>query len=99
MNANPFTLGHRYLIEQALQKVAHLFVIAVKEEISMFSCHERLSMIQQGCADLQRVTVCEGSDYAISAATFPTYFLKELSEAKIMIYGLDFITRVIEAII
>ena len=81
MNANPFTLGHRYLIEQALQKVAHLFVIAVKEEISMFSCHERLSMIQQGCADLQRVTVCEGSDYAISAATFPTYFLKELSEA------------------
>lgn len=81
MNANPFTLGHRYLIEQAMQKVAHLFVIAVKEEVSMFSCHERLSMIRQGCAGLQRVTVCEGSDYAISAATFPTYFLKELSEA------------------
>ncbi len=81
MNANPFTLGHRYLIEQALQKVAHLYVIAVKEEVSMFSCHERLSMIRKGCADLQRVTVCEGSDYAISAATFPTYFLKELSEA------------------
>ena len=81
MNANPFTLGHRYLIEQAMQKVAHLFVIAVKEEVSMFSCQERLFMIRQGCADLPRVTVCEGSDYAISAATFPTYFLKELSEA------------------
>lgn len=81
MNANPFTLGHRYLIEQALQKVTHLFVIVVKEDVSMFSYQERLSMIRQGCADLQRVTVCEGSDYAISAATFPTYFLKEMSEA------------------
>lgn len=81
MNANPFTLGHRYLIEQALQKVAHLFVIAVNENVSMFCSHERLDMIRHGCADLQRVTVCEGSDYAISAATFPTYFLKELSDA------------------
>ncbi len=81
MNANPFTLGHRYLIEQAAQRVSHLFVIAVKEEASLFPYQERIAMIQQGCADLQNVTVCEGSDYAISAATFPTYFLKELSEA------------------
>ncbi len=81
MNANPFTLGHRYLIEQAAQRVTHLFVIAVKEEASLFPYQDRLSMIRQGCSDFQNVTVCEGSNYAISAATFPTYFLKELSEA------------------
>ena len=81
MNANPFTIGHRYLLEQASMRVAHLYVIAVKEDASLFSYQERLSMIKQGCADLKNVTVCEGSDYAISAVTFPTYFLKELSEA------------------
>ena len=81
MNANPFTFGHRYLVEQASIRVAHLYVIAVKEDASLFSYQERLSMIKQGCADLKNVTVCEGSDYAISAVTFPTYFLKELSEA------------------
>ena len=81
MNANPFTFGHRYLVEQASLRVEHLYVIAVKEEASLFSYQERLAMIKQGCADLKNVIVCEGSDYAISAVTFPTYFLKELSEA------------------
>lgn len=81
MNANPFTLGHRYLVEQAAQKVARLYVIAVKEEASLFSYDERLAMIRSGVSDINNVTVCEGSDYAVSATTFPTYFLKRLSDA------------------
>ena len=36
-------------------------------------------MIRQGCDGL--ADVVEGSDYQISAATFPTYFLKDLSDA------------------
>lgn len=81
MNANPFTMGHRYLVEQAAQKVAQLYVIAVKEEASLFSYDERLAMIRSGVSDINNVTVCEGSDYAVSATTFPTYFLKRLSDA------------------
>ncbi len=81
MNANPFTLGHRYLVEQAAQNVARLYVIAVKEEASLFSSDERLAMIRSGVAHINNVTVCEGSDYAVSATTFPTYFLKRLSDA------------------
>lgn len=81
MNANPFTLGHRYLVEQAAQNVARLYVIAVKEEASLFSYDERLAMIRSGVAHINNVTVCEGSDYAVSATTFPTYFLKRLSDA------------------
>ncbi len=81
MNANPFTLGHRYLVELAAQKVAHLYVIAVKEEASLFGYAERLAMIRNGVSDINNVTVCEGSDYAVSATTFPTYFLKRLSDA------------------
>ena len=79
MNANPFTLGHKYLIEKASEQVDKLFVIPVKEDVSLFPYSERLGMIRSGCEGL--ATVLDGSDYQISAATFPTYFLKDLSEA------------------
>ena len=79
MNANPFTLGHKYLVEKASGQVDKLFVIPVKEDLSLFPYSERLEMIKSGCDGL--ATVLDGSDYQISAATFPTYFLKDLSEA------------------
>lgn len=81
MNANPFTKGHRYLVEQAASLVDNLYVIVVKEDRSRFPYVERKAMIDAGCAGLDNVVVCEGSDYAISAATFPTYFLKKLDDA------------------
>lgn len=81
MNANPFTLGHRYLVEQAAQQASTLYVIAVREDRSTFSYQERLSMIKAGCEDLDNVIVVEGSDYAISELTFPTYFLKQVTDA------------------
>ena len=87
MNANPFTLGHRYLVEQAsvILSGAHraesksLTIIPVRENRSLFPYSERLAMIRQGSEDW--ADVVEGSDYQISAATFPTYFLKDLSDA------------------
>lgn len=89
MNANPFTKGHRYLIEQAARQVDNLYVIAVKEDRSQFGYSERLAMIQAGCRNLGNVTVCEGSDYAVSAATFPSYFLKTLDTASDTQMSLD----------
>ncbi|MBQ1774264.1 MAG: [Prevotella sp.] len=95
MNANPFTRGHRYLIEQAARQVDRLFVMAVKEDLSTFGYEERLAMIQAGCRELNNVSVVEGSDYAISATTFPTYFLKQLSDASDtqMMLDLDLFAR------
>lgn len=81
MNANPFTLGHRYLIKKAAEQVEHLYVIAVKEEASLFGYDERLAMIRSGVGGISNVTVCEGSDYAVSSTTFPTYFLKRVTDA------------------
>lgn len=81
MNANPFTLGHQYLAEQAAGQVDELFVMVVSEDRSDFPFRERLAMVQAGTAHLPNVRVCETGPYAVSAATFPTYFLKELSEA------------------
>ena len=95
MNANPFTRGHQYLIEQAAQQVEHLFVIPVKEDKSLFPYVERKAMIEAAIKLIESkspslsgegrggasITLCDGSDYAISAATFPTYFLKKLDDA------------------
>jgi len=143
MNANPFTLGHQYLLEQAAQQVDTLYVIPVKEDLSQFPYTERLAMIRAACTYSEptschserseespvtvraseenyflcscsknqfssekiapgssswqkigfsqsvaknnflpsKAVVLEGSDYQISAATFPTYFLKDLSDA------------------
>ena len=85
MNANPFTQGHRYLVEQASLSFRapegrrNLTIIPVKEDASRFPYSERLEMIRTGSGDM--ADVVEGSDYQISAATFPTYFLKNLSDA------------------
>lgn len=81
MNCNPFTLGHRYLIEQAAQQVQTLYILVVREDCSMFSYDERKAMIVRGVAHINNVVVCDGSEYSISATTFPTYFLKCLSDA------------------
>ena len=81
MNANPFTRGHRYLVEQAAATASTLYVIVVREDRSTFSYAERLAMIQAGCQGLDNVVVVEGSDYAISELTFPTYFLKQVTDA------------------
>lgn len=81
MNCNPFTLGHRYLIEQAAKQVEQLYVMVVREDCSLFAYTERKAMVEQGVADIENVSVIDGSDYTISRATFPTYFLKRLDDA------------------
>lgn len=80
MNSNPFTLGHQYLVEQAARLVDTLYVIVVAEDKSLFTSEERLSMVTEGCAHLKNVIVCRGSQYIISAATFPSYFIKKMDD-------------------
>ncbi|CAK6496722.1 [Citrate [pro-3S]-lyase] ligase [Pantoea sp. Nvir] len=77
MNANPFTLGHQYLIEQAAQACDWLHVFVVEEDLSTFSFRDRLAMVQAGSQHLPNITVHPGSKYIISRGTFPGYFLKE----------------------
>lgn len=76
MNCNPFTLGHRYLIERAAAESSHVFVLVVEEDISIFPFDVRLRLIRQGTIDLPNVTVIPGGRYTISSLTFPSYFMK-----------------------
>lgn len=77
MNANPFTLGHRYLVEQAAAQCDWLHLFVVKEDASFFRYADRWALIEKGVAGMDNVTLHPGSSYLISRATFPGYFLKE----------------------
>ena len=81
MNCNPFTRGHRYLIETAAAECDRLYVFVLSEDRSEFSTHDRMEMVRLGTADIPNVTVLPTGPYLISAATFPTYFLKERDKA------------------
>ena len=82
MNCNPFTLGHRYLVERAARECDRLYVFVLSEDRSYFKAEDRMAMVKAGTADLPNVTVLPTGPYLISSATFPTYFLKDQSSAQ-----------------
>ncbi|MGN0399636.1 MAG: [citrate (pro-3S)-lyase] ligase [Blautia sp.] len=77
MNANPFTKGHAHLIASAAAACPFLHVFVLSEDASEFPADVRLRLVQEGCADFPNVMVHGSSDYLISHATFPDYFLKD----------------------
>lgn len=89
MNCNPFTRGHRYLIETAAGDCDHLYVFVLSEDKSRFSAEDRMALVEAGTADIPNVTVLPTGPYLISSATFPTYFLKEREKAQTIQCQLD----------
>lgn len=84
MNCNPFTKGHRHLIETSAKEVELLLVFVVEEDRSYFPFQDRFRMVKEGTKDLENVQVLSGGRFMISALTFPEYFIKELvQEAEI----------------
>lgn len=77
MNANPFTLGHLSLVEQAAKgcDTVHLFVLS--EEASLVPFDVRWKLVTEGVAHLNNVICHPSGPYMISSATFPSYFLKD----------------------
>lgn len=80
MNCNPFTLGHKYLIEEAAAKEKHVLIFMVEEDRSLFPFKARYEIVKKGISHLKNVTVIPGGEYIISSATFPSYFLREESK-------------------
>ena len=74
MNANPFTLGHQYLVEKAAAEndIVHLFIVS--EDKSLVPFQVRKKLVQAGVAHLPNVYCHESGSYIISSATFPSYF-------------------------
>lgn len=76
MNANPFTLGHRALVEHAAKNCEVLIIFVVQEDASVFPFSDRLELVKEGTKDIKNIIVVPGGDYIISQATFPSYFVK-----------------------
>lgn len=74
MNANPFTLGHRWLVEYAASKVDLLHVFIVSEDVSLVPLSVREQLVREGTADLGNLVYHQTGPYMISNATFPSYF-------------------------
>jgi [citrate (pro-3S)-lyase] ligase len=78
VNGNPFTLGHLHLVEQAAARVDRLYLFVVREDRSAFPFAVRFRLAREATAHLANETVLDTSRYAVSAGTFPSYFLKRL---------------------
>lgn len=77
VNCNPFTLGHRYLLEYAASRCQRLHIFVVWEDRSSFPAEVRYRLVKEGISHLPNTVIHKGKDYIISEATFPSYFLKE----------------------
>lgn len=89
MNCNPFTLGHRYLIEQAAANCDHLIVFVVQEDKSMFPFDDRLKLVMDGTSDIKNISVVPSSEFIISSLTFSEYFNKSEIQDHLIDSSLD----------
>lgn len=80
MNCNPFTLGHKYLIEKSSSLVDLLVVFVVEENLSFFEFKDRFQLVQEGANCCKNVCVVPSGKFIISSMTFPSYFRKETEQ-------------------
>ena len=82
INGNPFTLGHQYLVEYAAARVPRLYVFVVREDRSVFPFDLRYQLAREGIAHVANAVLLDTSRYAVSAGTFPSYFLRQHDDAR-----------------
>jgi [citrate (pro-3S)-lyase] ligase len=80
INGNPFTRGHQYLVETAAAQVDTLYVFIVREDRSVFPFAARFRLAEEATRHLSNVVLLDTSRYAVSAGTFPSYFLRQNDE-------------------
>ena len=77
LNANPFTLGHQYLVEKASREsdILHLFIVS--EDASLVPFEVRKRLVIEGTSHLKNIIYHDTGAYIISSSTFPSYFQKD----------------------
>lgn len=77
MNANPFSLGHQYLVSHATSEndVVHLFMVS--DDCSLIPYAVRKKLILEGTSQFSNLIYHDTGSYLISNATFPSYFQKD----------------------
>jgi len=77
MNCNPFTLGHKFLIQEARMQCDFLYIFVVEEDKSFFSFADRFMLVKAATSELGNVKVIPSGSFIISSITLPEYFLKD----------------------
>lgn len=76
VNCNPFTNGHKFLIEKAAKENEVVYLFVVEEERSAFPFSVRWELIHKGTRHLTNVVMVRGGMYVVSGSIFPSYFLR-----------------------
>ncbi len=84
VNCNPFTNGHKYLIEKAASENEIIYLFVVEEDQSAFPFSVRWELIRKGLQHLRNVIMVKGGMYVVSGAIFPSYFLKNEQVSDVM---------------
>ncbi|MDP2337056.1 MAG: [citrate (pro-3S)-lyase] ligase [Bacteroidota bacterium] len=84
VNCNPFTNGHKYLIEKASAENEIVYLFVVEEDLSVFPFSVRWELIRKGIGHLKNVVMVRGGMYIVSGAIFPSYFLKNETVSDVM---------------
>ena len=71
-NCNPFTKGHRYLVEYAASRCKYLHLFILSEEQEFISSDARFHMVSEGVKDLKNVILHRTSDYLCLLYTSPS---------------------------
>lgn len=81
MNANPFTKGHEFLVDYAVDKVDLLIVFVVSEDKSDFLFADRFNMVKMGVEKYSDKVLVVPSGIIASSIYFSEYFVEDKCKA------------------
>jgi [citrate (pro-3S)-lyase] ligase len=76
INADPFSLGHQYLVECAAARTDTVYVLVPNEGRFVLPLVDRLELARRGTAHIPNAVVTDAGPYVLGPATVPAYFLK-----------------------
>ena len=83
VNCNPFTKGHKFLIEKACKENRVVYLFVVEEDRSSFTFDVRWKLIKEELGHVDNLVMVKGGNYVVSGTIFPSYFLKHEKESDI----------------
>lgn len=72
--ANPFTLGHKALVEFAAKEMDYVYVFVAQDSLSEIQFLERLEIAEDAVSEFDNVKVLPSGTYLSSYRMFPDYF-------------------------